>query len=174
MTNTIARAGAVLHAPASGQLETRVVYAPTAFVPLHRHTLEQFAWTVTVQGGRLGTTSLLLQRLRTRTSPAQPILERRAERALARIAALEQQPARLAGAVGIAGSAVAVLAVAFGGALALGGDATLVPVFVGAGVWIVAMAAAPGIRSWRTERNQAALGREYAAVDACTHPSVSP
>lgn len=82
--------------------------------------------------------------------------------------------ARLAGVVGIAGSAVAVLAVAFGDALALGGDATLVPVFVGAGVWIVAMAAAPGIRSWRTERNQAALGREYAADDACTHPSTSP
>ena len=172
MTNTTARTGAALLAPVPGHLETRVLYAATAFVPLYRHTLEQFGWTVTVQGGRLGTTSLLLQRLRTRTDPARPILERRAERALARIAALEHQPARLAGLVGIAGSAVAVLAVALGGVLALGGDPTLVPVLVGAGVWILAVAAAPGIRSWRTERNQAALAREYAAVDACTHPLV--
>ncbi|QZQ56227.1 hypothetical protein KZI27_05125 [Curtobacterium sp. TC1] len=172
MTDTIAREDAVLHAPVPRHLETRVLYAPTAFVPLHRHTLEQFGWTVTVQGGRLGTTSLLLQRLRTRPDPARPLLERRAERALARIAALEQQPARLAGVVATAGSAVAVLAIALGGLLALGGDPTLVPVLVGAGVWIAAVAAAPGIRSWRTERNQTALSREYAAIDACTHPPV--
>uniref|UniRef100_UPI0015F43A6A hypothetical protein n=1 Tax=Curtobacterium sp. ME26 TaxID=2744254 RepID=UPI0015F43A6A len=115
MPNTIARTGVVLPPLTPSHLETRVAYAPTAFVPLHRHTLEQFGWTVTVQGGRLGTTSLLLQRLRTGPTPAQPILERRAERALARIAALEQQPARLAGVIATAGSAVAVLAVALGG-----------------------------------------------------------
>jgi hypothetical protein len=172
MTNTIVRAGATDRAPAPGHLETRVLYAPTAFVPLYRHTFEQFTWTVTVQGGRFGTTALLLQRRRARLSPAQPILERRAERALARIAALEQQGARIGGGIRIAGSAVAVLAVTFGGVLALQGNATLLPVFIGAGVWIAAVAAAPGVRAWRTERNQAELGREYAAIDACTHPPV--
>lgn len=170
MTNTVAPAGAAPHAPGASHLETRVLYVPTAFVPLHRQTLEQFGWTVVVQGGRLGTTSLLLQRLRTRPDPARPILERRAERALARIAVLEQQPARLAGVVRIAGSSVAVLAVALGGVLAVAGDPTLVPILVGAAVWIAAVAATPGIRSWWTERNQAELGREYAAIDACTHP----
>uniref|UniRef100_UPI001C7125AB hypothetical protein n=1 Tax=Curtobacterium sp. ME26 TaxID=2744254 RepID=UPI001C7125AB len=48
-------------------------------------------------------------------SGSRSILKRRAERALARIAALEQQPARLAGVIATAGSAVAVLAVALGG-----------------------------------------------------------
>jgi hypothetical protein len=96
MTNTILRtaAPAAVETPqhASPATETRMIAAPSAYEPLYRHTLQQLRWEVTTTSSRHGTTMLLLQRPVVPQPAAQPLLERRAERALARIAALESPP----------------------------------------------------------------------------------
>jgi hypothetical protein len=152
------------------QYETRMLAAPTAFEPLYRNTLQQLRWTVTTTNSAFGTSMLLLQRTIIARPAAQPLLERRAERALMRIAAMERHPGRVAAVTHIAGSAIAALMVGVAAVSLLSGQGAVAPIVIGAGAWLVTTIAAPFLRAWRTHRVQLALAAEYQALRNCLHP----
>jgi hypothetical protein len=154
--------------------ETRMLTAPSAYEPLYRHTLQQLDWTVTTTGRRFGSTMLLLHRPARTYPPARPLLERRVERALTRIAALEQHPSRVAAATHIAGSTVAFLMLIVAALGLINGQSTLTPILTGGSVWMTATISAPLLRNWRTHRTQFAIATEYEALRTCLRTVTSP
>lgn len=152
------------------QYETRMLAAPTAYEPLYRNSLQQLRWDVTTTRRTFGTSMLLLQRTISPRPAAQPLLERRAERALVRIAAMERHPGRVAAVTHIAGSTIAALMVGVAAFSLLSGHDAIAPIVIGAGAWLTTTIAAPFLRAWRAHRVQLALAGEYQALRNCLHP----
>ncbi|WP_182066523.1 hypothetical protein [Curtobacterium sp. ME12] len=146
----------------------RTIIAPRGYEPLYRNTLEQLQWTTSTTKAPFGATRLLLQRPARTHSDTNALFERRAERALARIAALEQHPARTAFTLHLTGSAISFSMLTISILSAIAGQPLLAPVFIGAAAWMVAAIAAPSVRVWRTRRVQHGLHAEYQALRVCT------
>lgn len=155
--------------PIPAGAELRTVVAPRGYEPLYRNTFEQLQWTTaSTVTAPFGSTRLLLQRPAKTRPAADALFERRAERALARIAALEQHPARTALALHLIGSAIAFSMLTISILSATAGEPTLTPILVGAVAWIPTAVTAPLVRAWRTRRVQHRLHAEYRALRTCT------
>lgn len=155
--------------PAPADVEMRIIIVPRGYESLYRNTFEQLQWTTaTTAKAPFASTRLLLQRP-ARTHPdTEALFERRAERALARIAALEQHPDRTALALHLTGSAIALSMLTISIVSAAAGEPTLTPILVGAVAWIATAVTAPLVRAWRTRRVQHRLHVEYRALRTCT------
>lgn len=155
--------------PAAPGVEMRIIIVPRGYEPLYRNTFEQLQWTIaSTAKAPFASTWLLVQRPAEIRPTADALFERRAERALARIAALDQHPARAALALHVTGSAIAFSMLTISIVSATAGEPTLTPILVGAVAWIATAVTAPLVRAWRTRRVQHRLHVEYRALRTCT------